>query len=76
MSNELQTPSYELWTEIVKTHRRFFVSDLERWVDGNFDEILRAARRRALNTNGIVISAFHCGQWYKVDVAYHPEHAA
>ena len=75
MSKELQTPSHELWIEIVNTHRRFFVSDLEIWVDGNLSEILRAARKRARNTNGIIISASHQGQLYKVDVAYHPEHA-
>jgi hypothetical protein len=75
MSKELLDPNPELWKDIIKTHRRFFVSDLNTWVDGTYYEVLRAARQRARNKKGIVISAFHNEQWYKIDIAYHPEHA-
>jgi len=75
MLKELQTPSPELEKEIIKTHNRFFVSDLNKWVEGSYYEVLRAARKRARDTKGIVIVALHNEQLYKIDVAYHPEHA-
>lgn len=72
---KLLTPSQELWQEIVDTHQRFAVSDSQVWAEGPYYQVLRNARKRALETNGIVVAAFHAGKWYKIDVAYHPEHA-